>query len=129
MANLARYCGGNAQTISVEQVQDLAGKILTEYYYLNAAELLLFVYRFKCGHYGKFYKAFEPLTIMDGLKQFIAERSEAIAQHEKELERQEREKAQSGGISREQYLQLKQQAEQGDVQALAMLQKPNITTN
>lgn len=124
MANLARYCGGNASAANVEQVQELSSVILTEYYWLNAAELLLFVHRFKCGNYGKFYKSFEPLTIMQGLKQFVLERGNAFAEKEKQDRLAEIESAQDG-ISYSEYLQLKKAAQRGDELALERLQKPN----
>lgn len=124
MANLARYCGGNASAASIEQVQELSSVILTEYYWLNAAELLLFVHRFKCGNYGKFYKSFEPLTVMQGLKQFVQERGQAFAEHEKQERLAEMEAAQDG-VSYSEYLQLKKAAQRGDELALERLQNPN----
>lgn len=79
-------------TLSGQPAEFLADAIANEYYYLKASELLLFFYRFKTGAYGKFYGCVDPMMIMQGLQQFIKERNFAISEHEKELERMERER-------------------------------------
>ena len=121
IVNLSRYCGGNAKNFSVEALQELSGVIMTEYYYLNAAEMLLFFHRFKCGEYGKFYKSFEPLTIMQALKAFNADRSLLIKQAEKEAEMKQRAEWAKDGISREQFNEIKERAIHRDKEAIAII--------
>ena len=86
-------------TLSGQPAEFLADAIANEYYYLKASELLLFFYRFKTGAYGKFYGNVDPMMIMQGLQQFIKERNIAIDEHQKELERIEREKIAENSIT------------------------------
>lgn len=121
IVNLSRYCGGNAKNFCVEALQELSGVIMGEYYYLNAAEMLLFFYRFKCGEYGKFYKSFEPITIMQALKTFNAERSALVKQAEKETAMKQRAEWAKDSITREQFNEIKERAIHRDKDAIAII--------
>lgn len=114
--------------ISNGQIYELANLVLAEYHYLNAAEILLFIGKFKMGHYGTFYGAIDPMKITSALIQYIGERREDIERYEREQYRLQHEKeAQERGnnkISYQEYLELKKRAENGDKQAEALLLKP-----
>jgi hypothetical protein len=55
------------------QVKNLALMIATEYRDLKISEFMLFFYRFKCGHFGKFYGKVDPMVITCALKDFKTE--------------------------------------------------------
>lgn len=114
--------------ISDGQIYELANLVLSEYYYLNAAEILFFIGRFKMGYYGTFYGAIDPMKITNALMQYIRERRQDMERYEKEQCRIQREKEiQERGnnrITHEEYLKIKQRAESGDEEAIRMLTPP-----
>ena len=75
------------------QLRQLATMIRSEFGYLKATEVMLFIYRLKGGHYGEFYGAVDPMRIMRALRgRFAEERTDIITRHEnekKDLERQQ----------------------------------------
>lgn len=75
------------------QLRQLAQMIRKEFGYLKATEVMLFVWRFKAGHYGELYGAVDPVRIMRALRgRFCEERARHIEQHEREqheLEKQQ----------------------------------------
>lgn len=118
-----------SEKISGEQLHELATLILAEYYYLNAAELCLFIARFKAGHYGRFYGAIDPMKITCALLDYKAERRKGIllleareAELKASAEREERARL---CVTKEEYLELLSRANSGDKQALASLLGPS----
>lgn len=115
--------------ISDNQIYELAELILAEYYYLNAAEILFFLARFKTGHYGTFYGAIDPMKITCGLIQYVAERHKDIDRYEREQDRLQREdksvKYNKLRVSYTEYQELKRRAEAGDEEAKRLLTPPN----
>lgn len=86
LLDLSEYCGCR-EKITDRQLRQCAELITSEYYYMKVTELLLFFKRFKCGNYGLFYGAIDPITIMAALRKFAAERQDAHARHENEENR------------------------------------------
>lgn len=58
--------------------------ILAEYSYLNAAELLLFFFRFSAGKYGTFYGAVDMMKVVAGLEEFNKYRREKLYRYDQE---------------------------------------------
>ncbi|MBR1448338.1 MAG: hypothetical protein IJ588_06300 [Prevotella sp.] len=107
--NLASYTG--AKNLTLKQEIELARVIATEYHHLKITEILLFFYRFKSGHYGRFYGSVDPIAITCALRDFIQERNAIIAAYDQEKrERNELEDRSKGPtLSLEQYKALKQE--------------------
>ena len=80
--NLSEYCGCKDK-LQGKALEECAGIIAAEYFYLKVSELMLFFYRFKSGRYGRFYGSVDPLVITTSLMAFIEERNEAIGEREK----------------------------------------------
>lgn len=78
---------------------------MQEFYYLNAAEVMLFFRRFKLGRYGRFYGSVDPQVITRALGDFRRDRMDAISRHDAEQERLEREAARNNpdNMSRAEY--------------------------
>lgn len=104
--------------ISNAQIYELANLVLSEYYYLNAAEILLFIGKFKMGYYGTFYGAIDPMKITCALIQYVNDRRIDIERYEREKYRLQRQKEieerGSNKVSYQEYLELKKRAESGD---------------
>lgn len=81
-------------------LDSLIGVVMTNYYFLNMAEICLFCNRFKAGKYGRFYGNVDPLVITTSLNEFCRERQTACEAHERKLadERWKREKQNSNPI-------------------------------
>lgn len=61
-----------------------------QYRGIKLTEFLLFVARFKLGHYGKFYGYFDMLTIGEAFKKFLRERDYEIDSIERRKNNQKR---------------------------------------
>lgn len=66
-----------------DQLSELCSLVLSEYYYLNMAEICLFIGRFKLGDYGQFYGAIGPMKIVNALRQYVRERGLEIDSYER----------------------------------------------
>ena len=101
----------NGNGITPEQLNELSSLIFAEYYYLNLAEICLFIARFKLGHYGEFYGAIGPMKIAKALRQFMTDRRIECERWERQKDERDkaiqREKWEKEAITREQYLKLK----------------------
>lgn len=107
-----------------EQLNEMCMLFLSEYYYLNAAEVCLFIARLKLGKYGQFYGAIGPMKIMSSCMEYIKERRQSIEVHEREAERKKREdeiNKRNGTVSYARYLELKALAENGDEESIEKL--------
>lgn len=101
--NLSEYCGVK-EKMDTWKMEDLAGIIVTEFYYLKTNELMLFFYWFKTGKYGKFYGVVDPVLITQALRQFVTERNIELDKAEAEERERKREEDRKGCVSREEYL-------------------------
>lgn len=114
--------------ISNGQIYELANLVLSEYYYLNSAEILFFIGRFKMGYYGTFYGTIDPMKITNALMQYVRERRQDMDRYEREQYRVQREREiQERGnnrISYVEYLELKKRTSMGDKEALRQLTPP-----
>lgn len=73
------------------QLMQLATMIRTEFGYLKATEVMLFLYRLKGGHYGEFFGSVDIQRVMRALRgKFCDERARVIDTHEGELKDRER---------------------------------------
>lgn len=99
--------------LSVDRQMALARKIMAGYAYLKVSEVLLFVYRFKCGLYEKFYGAVDAQKILTSLQTFVIRREverrpliEAINRYRKALEEA---RHASEAITHKEYLRRKEE--------------------
>ena len=82
LLDLSEFCGCKDK-LTTRQMEQLAGIMAGEFYWLKISELMLFFYKFKAGCYGKFYGAVDPMTIMCTLREFVRdERNAAYARRE-----------------------------------------------
>lgn len=114
--------------ISQMQICELCSLVLAEYWFLNAAEICMFIARFKLGKYGQFYGAVGPMKIMSALLEYSKERKISIEQFEREQDRKRAEQLinsrEQDRISHQEYVELKKRAENGDEAAKLKLKKP-----
>lgn len=107
--------------IAKEQLSELSEIFLSEYYYINAAEICFFIARFKAGKYGRFYGSIDPLKITSAMLDYVSERWKDIERKERERYRNQREKEieerGNNRISYAEYQELKRRAESGDEKA------------
>lgn len=71
IGNLNTYSG--SKNMDDKQTKVLAQMLATEYKYMKLSVMMLFFYRFKCGHFGKFYGKVDPMVITCALKDFADE--------------------------------------------------------
>ena len=76
ITDLSAHTG--AKNLSLQQIDSLARIIATEYRHLKITEILLFFYRFKAGHYGRFYGSVDPMVITCSFREFMDERNSLI---------------------------------------------------
>lgn len=114
--------------IAKEQLNELAEIFLSEYYYLNAAEICFFIARFKSGKYGRFYSSIDPMKITSSMLEYLSERRKDIERKERELHKIQREEeiAERGQnrIPYAEYVAIKQRADSGDQEAIKLLSPP-----
>lgn len=110
LEDLNDYSGTQGK-ISIQQMEEIANIISTEYHYLKVTELHLFLYKLKAGYYGVFYGNVDPLTIMSHLIKFNDERKSVIAAIERRIQQQKQDEQRAQwaqtAISRQKYEQLK----------------------
>lgn len=114
--------------IDKEQLSELSEIFLAEYYYINVAEICLFVARFKSGKYGCFYGSIDPMKITSAMIKYISERRIDIERKERELEVYQRDIKTSENMNNRitfaEYQELKLRAKNGDEEAMKMLMPP-----
>lgn len=90
LLDLSEFCGCKNK-LTVRQLEECASMIVSEFYFLKVSELMLFFARFKAGHYGVFYGAVDPMTIMCKLRYFIRDERNAayVMRENEERERKE----------------------------------------
>jgi ABC-type phosphate/phosphonate transport system ATPase subunit len=113
--------GRDISTLSDNQLAELSAIILTNYYWLNLAEVMQFIAKFKLGIFGQFYGTVDPLKITSALQLFIRHREESIDYHERNQKRIQDEQRwrqrKDGAVTYEEYLKIKSLAQQGDTNA------------
>lgn len=97
--------------MTLEQMEQTATLIATEYAYLKVTEVHLFLHRFKAGRYGTFYGCIDPLQITYALAQFAEQRRSEIVkieqyQNTQQIIKQRQQWAETS-ISRQEYELLK----------------------
>lgn len=81
--DLCEYTNSKGK-LDERQAKQLAEMISIEYGYMKVTELLLFFYRLKCGRYGKFYGAIDPMMVMAALDTFRKERNDYLRANHRE---------------------------------------------
>lgn len=71
------------------QFRELAVLIICNYSYLNAAEIMFFIARFKAGMYGSFYGAIDPLKITSALQEYVKQRKRSVEEYLRNKEMEE----------------------------------------
>jgi len=112
------------------QLDELSSMIFAEYYYLNVAEISLFIARLKLGRYGQFYGAIDPMKITNALLEFISDRHRDIDRKEMEENNEKLmidfDERKSNDMPYTEYLEIKKRAEAGDEEAKELLKgKPH----
>lgn len=107
LLNLSEFCGCKDK-LTGRVVEELADIIAGEWFYLKVSELMLFFYKFKAGYYGKFYGAVDPLVITTSLREFVAERNDAISRKDAEKALDRLREHQDGAITYEEYKLIKE---------------------
>ncbi len=88
--NLCDYVGVK-EKMSDFQIEELSTLFYYDCYFLNIAEVALFMVKLKLGTFGEFYGTVDPLKIMTAKNHFLSERQREIRKHEEKLEHQNRE--------------------------------------
>lgn len=109
--DLSEYCGCKDK-LQGKPLEQCAGVIATEFYYLKTTELMLFFYRFKSGRYGHFYGSVDPLKITTSLRTFIEERACEIERKEQQLREEKERESKKTAMSYQEYLELNKICEQ-----------------
>lgn len=109
--NLSEYCGCRDK-LQGAQLEECAGVIATNFYWLKISEMMLFFHRFKSGMYGRFYGSVDPLIIIEALRKFVSERNTEIDKRESEERMRRIEESRKGTMTYQEFLKLKQQQEE-----------------
>lgn len=88
---------GVKEKINTEQIRFMASSIANEYPALKLTEVMCICYDMKRGKYGKMYGSIDPVVIMQAVEKHWKERTAKIAEHEKEIERKQREQTHNNG--------------------------------
>lgn len=113
-------------------ITELAKLIVRGYPHIRLTEFSLFVARFKLGLYGKFYGAFDPITVGEAFKRFLYQRGHEYERAERMRNQREIEESRAavrdnipeGYTSLSWYQELKQRASNGDSFAIDQLKPP-----
>lgn len=109
--DLSEYCGCKDK-LQGKPLEQCAGVIATEFFYLKTTELMLFFYRFKSGRYGHFYGSVDPLKITTSLRTFIEERACEIERKEQQIREERERESRKTVMSYQEYLELNKICEQ-----------------
>lgn len=110
LQDLSWYCGVRDK-LNARQMEECAYVIATEFFFLKVSELMLFFHRFKSGRYGRFFGSIDPLVITKALREFVAERNNALDRYEGEARRQRLEEERKHAVTWEQYCTMTGQQE------------------
>ena len=104
LVDLSEFCGCRDK-MNVRMLEQCAVVIDIEYPYLKITDIMLFLHRFKSGHYGRFFGAVDPMLITSSLRRYLNDRAAIIERNEqRRRERElERERAEMPPISWEEF--------------------------
>lgn len=83
--NISEFCGARGK-IADSQAVELSEIIAGSYAFLKLPEFMLFCRRFKMGRYRQFYGSVDPMAILASIKEFLVERNNAHAEHDRTIE-------------------------------------------
>lgn len=106
LLDLSEFCGCRDK-LTGRMIEDLAGIIASEWFYLKVSELMLFFHWFKAGRYGRFYGSVDPLVIVTSLRVFMAERGDAISRMEQQERERRMEQHRANAVTYDEYLELR----------------------
>lgn len=115
-------------TMDANQVADTINLILETYPYYIQEDFKLFFNKAKKGEYGEIFGRLDGSVILSWLKKYDLSRSEAAKEHS--IREQDKFKPLAGqenlfeGTSYDQYLLIKQQASNGNKEAIRLLKPP-----
>lgn len=108
--NLSWYCGVKDK-LDDRQLEECAYVIASNFFFLKVSELMLFFHRFKSGRYGKFYGRVDPLVIVNALREFVAERNNALELYERDEHNKQLEEHKKTAVSWKEYCIMTGQSE------------------
>lgn len=82
---------GAKNKLTDQQLMDLSYQILSEYWYLNLFEFIVFCGRLRSGKYEDFYGSIDPMRILKSLDDFCHDRWTDIERAKREEEKVQRE--------------------------------------
>lgn len=82
---------GAKNKLTDQQLLDLSYQILSEYWYLNLFEFIVFCGRLRSGKYEDFYGSIDPMRILKSLDDFCHDRWNDIERAKREEEKAQRE--------------------------------------
>lgn len=120
------------QDADEKDVIELSKLIVRGYPHIRLTEFALFVARFKLGLYGKFYGAFDPLTVSEAFGKFLYQRRHEFERAERMRIQREIEESRAivrnsipdGYTSLSWYKELQERARNGDADAIEELKPP-----
>lgn len=122
------FYAGQKKDADESALNELVRLIARKYKALKVTEFPLFVARFKLGEYGRFYGSFDPMFVGESIRKFEKERQLEIEKLSKESEQRRIEERRfippDGYTSLSWVRELRQRAEQGDEEAIKLLQPP-----
>lgn len=120
------------QDADEKDVIELSKLLVRGYPHIRLTEFALFVARFKLGLYGKFYGAFDPLTVGESFGKFLYQRRHEFERAERMRIQREIEESRAivrdsipdGYTSLSWYKELQTRAADGDLSAIEELKPP-----
>lgn len=100
--NLSEFCGCKTR-LDEKQLEECACVVATEFPFLKVSEMMLFLYRFKSGKYGRFYGLVDPIIITTSLREFVNETSIEKDRYQQEEERKAAEASRKRAITYEEF--------------------------
>lgn len=111
LVDLSNFCGAKGK-LQGKQLEQCAELIAQNYAYLKVSEVMLFIYRFKLGMYGRFYGTVDPIYIMMALRDFVSiERCRAIENRYYRMRKKGEQESAKKAVTYQQYLLIKQNKE------------------
>lgn len=72
------FASSQKEGADMDAITEFSELFVNQYPHIKLTEFLLFIARFKLGRYGKFYGYFDTLTIGEGFRKFLRERSDEL---------------------------------------------------
>lgn len=116
IVDLSECCGCRGK-LTENQLRQTAALIMADYFHLKVSEVMLYFFRFKGGHYGRFYGHVDPMTILEGFRAFMQYRARVIDRIEQARAVVEMERARAEAITYEEWQRRKKEREEGKLPA------------